>query len=125
MATPGSIPARFLRKSHKHESVTPCRSVLPLYDEDMVLDSPWTVSDYSDSESDEEQSTVVGTVMVRKLLTFRVSEEQVVAWKRHNIGELPGFWNKYCGCSAAQVEPVSIDSIMEDQTQLYGGEQDW
>ena len=70
MATPGSIPARFLRKSHKHESVTPCRSVLPLYDEDMVeamLDSPSTVSDYSDSESDEEQSTVVGTVMVRKL----------------------------------------------------------
>ena len=63
--------------------------------------------------------------MARKSLTFRLSEEQVVTCKRDNIVELPGFWNIYCGCKAAQVKPVSLDSIMKDQTQLYESEQDW
>ena len=127
IATPGSISARLLRKStHKHERVASWEYMVPLVDEDLVealLDSPWIASDTSDSEAEEEQTDDV--VVVRKLLTFRVSEEQFAAWKWHNSAEMPGFWNKYSNCSSAQVNPVDIGSVIEYEADLYGGEQDW
>ena len=74
-----------LNKSHKHERVKSTgASLLPIVDEDLVdalLDNPWITSDDSDSEVEEELPSVVA----RKLLTFRVSEEEVVAWNRHNL----------------------------------------
>ena len=53
-AIPGSIPARLLNKSHKHDRVKSTgASLLPIVDEDLVdalLDNPWITSDDSDSE---------------------------------------------------------------------------
>ena len=127
LATPGSIPARLLNKSHKRERVMSGDPLLPIVNEDLVdalLDSPWITTDDSDSESEEEQSCVVA----RKLLTYRVSEEQVVAWKRHNLTGLPGFWDKYCSRSIGPTEQESVDDVTGNEMELadlYRGDQDW
>ena len=101
--------------------------MLPIVNEDLddaLLDSPWITTDDSDSESEEEQSCVVA----RKLLTFRVSEEQVVAWKRHNLTGLPCFWYKFCSRNIGPTEQEFVDDVTGNEmmlADLYGGDQDW
>ena len=92
-------------------------SLLPIVDEDLVdalLDNPWITSDDSDSEVEEKLPGVVA----QKLLTFRVSEEQVVAWNRHNLTGFPGFWGKYCSRSIVPCELESVDYVVGNETVL-------
>ena len=98
---------------------------VPLVGEYLVealLDSPWIASDTFGREAEEEQTD---GVVVRHLLTFRVSEEQFGAWNWHTSADLPGFRNKYSNRSSAQVIPVDISSVIEYEADLYGGEQEW
>ena len=91
---------------------------------DALLDSPWETTHDSDSEPEEEQSCVVA----RKLWTFRVSEEQVVVWKRHNLTGLPGFWDKYCSRGIGPTEKEFIDDVTGNEMELanlYGWDKDW
>ena len=91
---------------------------------DALSDSQWLASDDSESEAEEEKAGVVA----RKSLTFRVVEEQVVAWKRHDITGLQCFWDKYCSRGFAPSGHKYMDDVVGNEKVLvnqYGEDHDW